>query len=149
MPFPYKKILCPIDLDENSIDALKEAAALARVANSPVHLLHVVQINPLAAQGAFEGLSGGEMYQTQVEFARQRLKEIAQAHLTNVPYEITIEIGMPTGTILEQIDKTRADLVVMATHGRRGVKHLILGSVAEMVVRESPVPVLTIRPPTN
>jgi nucleotide-binding universal stress UspA family protein len=59
---------------------------------------------------------------------------------------VIVEVGEPGERILDTERKFDADLVVMATHGRRGIKHLVLGSVAERIVRESSVPVLTIRP---
>ena len=54
-------------------------------------------------------------------------------------------VGVPWSQIIEQIDELRPDLVVLGTHGRRGLRHAVLGSVAEKVVRLSPVPVLTVR----
>lgn len=57
MPFPYDKILCPIEFDSNSRDALAHAAAMAIHSGATLHLLHVLQVNPLAAQGASEGFA--------------------------------------------------------------------------------------------
>lgn len=145
MPFPYRKILCPVDFDDNSAQAMKEAGALALQSGAVLHLLHVVQINPLVAQGAAEGFAGKEFYDTQVESARRQLEELAQSMPPAVKLELVIEIGEPGYLIVAAEQRLGADLVVMATHGRRGLKHLVLGSVAERVVRESSVPVLTVR----
>ena len=110
-----------------------------------LHLLHVVQINPLTAQGAAQGLAGKDFYDSQVEVARGRLEECAQSIPAGVKRELAVEIGEPGALIIAAPQRLGADLVVMATHGRRGLKHLVLGSVAERVVRESTVPVLTVR----
>ena len=145
MPFPYNKILCPLDFDDNSAHALHHAAALALSAGGLLHLLHVVQINPLAAEGAAGGFAGKELYDAQVEAARRRVEEIAQTIVPNVKRVILIEIGEPGAIIVEVASRVGADLLVMATHGRRGLKRLVLGSVAERVIRESIVPVLVVR----
>jgi universal stress protein A len=146
MPFPYKRILCPVDFDDYSADALKEAAALALNGAGTVHLLHVVQINPLVDLGAAQGLSAGKMYESQIEFARKQVEQMLTAMPPGVKREVIIEIGEPGDSIRDAQTKLGADLVVMATHGRKGLKHLVLGSVAERVVRESRVPVLMVRP---
>ena len=74
------------------------------------------------------------------------LNKIAHEHLDGVGYEVYTKIGgEPASVILETIEKLGVDSVVMATHGRKGIGRLILGSVAERVVRESPCPVLTVR----
>jgi universal stress protein A len=141
MSFPYKRILCPVDFDGNSGAAVKEAAALARLLDATVLLLHVVQINPLAT----EGYVLAELQESQSNAARVKVAEIAGRDLVGVKHEIDIEIGDPAETLLAMEKKLNADVVVMATHGRRGVTRLVLGSVAEKIVRESTVPVLTLR----
>lgn len=105
----------------------------------------MVQINPLTAQGAAQGFAGKDFYDSQVEAARGRLEECAQCVPSGVKRELAVEIGEPGALIIAAPQRLGADLVVMATHGRRGLKHLVLGSVAERVVRESTVPVLTVR----
>ena len=107
-------------------------------------MLHVVQINPLAAEGAAGGFAGKELYDGQAEAARRQLEEIAQTIPPNVKRELMIEIGEPGAVIVEAASRVGADLLVMATHGRRGLKRLVLGSVAERVVREASAPVLIV-----
>lgn len=145
MPFPYDKILCPIEFDSNSRDALAHAAAMAIHSGATLHLLHVLQVNPLAAQGASEGFAAQQFYDSRIREARIRLEEYAESIPAVVKRELTVELGEPGNTIITAQQRIGADLVVMATHGRRGLKHLVLGSVAERVVRESSAPVLTIR----
>jgi nucleotide-binding universal stress UspA family protein len=145
LSFPYKKILCAIDFDDHCVEAINQAAALAQHFSAVLYLLHVIQINPLAAQGAAEGLAGKEFYDSQVKAARQHLEQLVQSIPAAVKREIVIEIGEPAGSISAAQQRLGADLHVMATHGRRGFKRLVLGSVAEKVLRESVVPVLTVR----
>ena len=146
MPFPYKRILCPVDFDQYSADALKEASALALSSAGTLYVLHVVQINPLDDAGATGGVAAGEMYDTQIELARKQVEQMLTTMPPGVKCEVKTEIGEPGGSIADAQRKLDADLIVMATHGRKGLKHLVLGSVAERVVRESRVPVLTVRP---
>jgi nucleotide-binding universal stress UspA family protein len=145
LSFPYKKILCAVDFDDHSTQAINEAAALAQHSAAILYLLHVVKINPLVAQGAAEGLASKEFYDAQVEAARQQLEQLTQSIRSGVESEIAVEIGEPADSILAARQRSEADLLVVATHGRRGLKRLVLGSVAEKVVRESLVPVLTVR----
>ena len=141
MTFPYKRILCPVDFDINSLHAVEEAGALARGGIGRLCLLHVIQINPLAT----EGFVLAELYDSQEKYAREKLDQITRDRL-GVECEILIERGNPADVILAMEKTVAPDLVVMATHGRRGFTRLVMGSVAEKVVRESITPVLTVRP---
>jgi universal stress protein A len=143
MSFPYRRILCPVDFDDNADAAMREAGALARSAGGSIILLHVVQISPLAT----EGFVLGQLEESQTKDARAKLQKLAERELPTTNYEIAIEVGDPADVILAMGKRLAVDLVVMATHGRRGVAHLILGSLAERIVRSAPVPVLTVRPP--
>lgn len=138
--------MCPVDFDKNSACAIKEAAELALGGGGTLCLLHVVQINPLAAQGAAQGYAAGELYDSQLEFARKQVEQMLGNLPAGLKHEIAIEFGEPGSVIVAAVKSLGVDLVVMATHGRRGLVHLVLGSVAERVVREAAVPVLTVRP---
>jgi len=146
MAFPYKRILCPVDFDDMSAEGVREAAALAVHGGGTLLLIHVVKINPLASQGAAEGYAGGQLYEGQVELARERVGQMAADLPAGVKPEIVVEIGEPGDSIVAAEKNLEADLVVMATHGRRGLARIVLGSVAERVLRGSNVPVLTVRP---
>ena len=141
MAFPYRNILCPMDFDDNSIDALDTAAGLARQNDGTVVALHVVPmiIEPTGMPVYVD------VYKGQEEAARTKLEEIARKHLAGVKYDLLTQMGDPASTILKTVRKVNADLVVMATHGRRGLSRFFLGSVAETVVREAACPVLTVR----
>ncbi len=141
MAFPFRNILCPVDFDDNSLEALDVAANVARQNDGIVFVLHVV---PMMA--APTGMSAYvEMYKGLEETARDKLKDIAHRRLTGLKYELLTDTGSPAAIILRTEKSAGADLVVMATHGRRGFSRFFLGSVAELVLRESICPVLTVR----
>ena len=140
MSFPYKRILCAVDFDDNAPSAIEEAAALARASDGVVILFHVVWVTPLAS----EGYVLAELQKSQMADASLKLEELGRHHLDGAKYELAIELGDPGDGIVAATSRCHADLVVMATHGRHGVSHLVLGSVAERVVRSSPVPILTL-----
>jgi nucleotide-binding universal stress UspA family protein len=130
MAFPYKTILCPIDFDENSIAALNKAVEIARHFGSTLKLIHV--LSP-------------EISLRQEKDAQARLSEIAKQKLGGLRYESRVQTGNVITTILAVQTKDRPDLLVMATHGRRGLSHTFLGSVTEAVIRNATCPVLSIR----
>jgi universal stress protein A len=135
----FKKILCPVDFDQNSLLALGVASELAQERKATLYLLHVVAMPP----GPEVALSFGKME----AMARTKLERLAQGKLgRKIRYEVYVRMGDPRSEILLVAKQQGADLIVMATHGRKGLRHLVLGSVAEAVVREAPCPVLTIRP---
>lgn len=135
----FKKILCPVDFDPNSLPALRLASELAQEGKATLHLLHVVAMPP----GPEAALSFGKMETA----ARTRLEQLARTRIPDkVRYKVEVTIGDPAVEALQAAKSLQADLIVMATHGRRGLSHFVLGSVAERVVREAPCPVLTVRP---
>jgi len=137
----YQRILCPIDFDDNSIAALATAADLARRFDGTVYVLHVVPmiVQPIAMPVYVD------IYKSQEETAWARLKDIARKELAGIKCELIVKMGEPAATIIRAQKNVNANLIVMATHARRGFSRFFLGSVAEMVLRESPCPVLTIR----
>ena len=136
----FRKILCPVSFDANSITALKLACELAQSRDGIIYLLHVVPAPPPATPIQLEPFP-----QTEHD-ARTALGELARANLEGkVEFEILVRSGDPAQVAIAIADEVDADSIVMATHGRKGVSHFFLGSVAERVVRESPCPVLTVR----
>ena len=141
MPFAFKKILCPVDFDDNSIAALDAAANIARESGATLEVLHVI---PIVIQ------PGGmpihvDIYSVEEETAKTELLELAKLHLQGVKYELRTTVAQPSAAILHAQRQLGADAIVMGTHGRHGFAHFFLGSVAERVVREANCPVLTIR----
>jgi nucleotide-binding universal stress UspA family protein len=137
----FNKILCPVDFD-HSLDALDFAIKLARQNDAKLCVLNVAPI-PI---GAAELTSGLEQPFWEVT-AKARLELIAKQKLVNtVEYELMTRSGDASAGILTAAVEEHIDLIAMSTHGRSGISHFFLGSVAERVVREASCPVLTIRP---
>ena len=139
MSFPYKTILCPIDFDENSLAALDEAVAIARHFNSSLILIHVVPVAYLLGEAPPWGLYDQE------KAAAAKLADIARQRVAGLKHEFQLYMGDVITGILDAQKKYQADLLVMATHGRRGIARMVLGSIAEAVVRKVNCSVLTIR----
>jgi nucleotide-binding universal stress UspA family protein len=140
------RILVPTDFSADAEVAVAHAAEFAQRFGAAVHLLHVVD-DTLAA-----GMWSSEMYTAevaglQVNLVKDAEQRIRQATLptSGVPLHTEVRTGRPAATIVEAARELSADLIVMGTTGRTGVAHLLLGSVAERVVRTAPCPVLTIR----
>lgn len=137
----FTKVLCPVSFDDNSIAAVEVARELAQGKDATIYLLHVVPAPPIPATP----IPMEPFPQTEHD-ARAKLQELAQKHLEGkVKYEIVARSGDPARVVIGVVEEVGADSIVMATHGRKGVSHFFLGSVAERVVRESPRPVLTVR----
>ena len=141
MSLPYRKILCPVDFDENSIAALETAAEVARHFDATVYVLHTVPmiIVPTSMPVYVD------LYKGQEETARKNLQELVRKHLAGIKYEIMVHMGEPARSILKAERGIGADLLVMSTHGRHGFSRFFLGSVAELVLREARCPVMTVR----
>lgn len=137
----FDKILCPIDFDENSIAALDLACELAGP-DSTIVLLHSVDV-PVVAQAGV----ATEPYPVTEEDAKSNLRALADERLEGkVGYELLTDVGDPARAILAAAERLGVASIVMATHGRKVLGRLMLGSVAARVVREATCPVLTIRP---
>jgi nucleotide-binding universal stress UspA family protein len=135
----FKKILCPVDFDPNSLGALQLASELAQEGEAILNVVHVVAMPP----GPEVALPFGEMETT----ARRRLERLVRQKIKGkARYQVEVMMGDPGVEILQAAKRQGAHLIVMATHGRKGLRRLILGSVAEHVVREASCPVLTVKP---
>jgi len=144
----FLRILSPVDFHENSLAALEYAAQFARQYDATVYLLHVIPTAELHLHREVyrptEG--GGADVHWAKKVSKEKLQEIAQQYLSGgIRHEILTRLGDAAKSILEAAEEVGAELIVMATHGRTGIAHFFLGSVAEQVVREAPCPVLTIR----
>jgi nucleotide-binding universal stress UspA family protein len=149
----YKHILAPIDGSAASQRGLQEAIGVARDQQAQLRLLSVVD-DSLAAieRSAFHGydeLVDALRVAGQAVLAEGRQQALAQglqaAQVETIQRETTAH--RVAGSIVAEAKKAGCDLIVMGTHGRRGVSHLVLGSDAELVIKTSPVPVLLVRPP--
>jgi nucleotide-binding universal stress UspA family protein len=144
----FRNILCPVYFDETSPAALEYARHFAQQSQGVVHLLHVVPTDEWhllrkVYRPEGEGDGGADIVQAE-KIAREKMQELARAHLSEVTHEIVTRLNSdPAEGILEAEKELTVDLVVMATHGRTGIAHLILGSVAEKVARESRCPIFS------
>jgi nucleotide-binding universal stress UspA family protein len=140
----FSTILCPIDFERDSMDALELACRVAKQNSATVYLLTVIGAPPAAASALPPvGLIPDSEFEAS---CRSRLEALAQEKLAGVSHQVVVVTGNAAPEILKLAAQRDIDLIVMGTHGRTGVKHFLLGSVAERVVREAPVPVLTIHP---
>ncbi|HJU09508.1 MAG TPA: CBS domain-containing protein [Candidatus Binataceae bacterium] len=135
----FKKILCPVDLDDSASSALALAANVARNDGAEVYVLHVVPL--ILNSGEIPVFVG--LRKEQQESAKVRLAELTSRYLANTKSIIETAVGEPAPTILSAAKKLPADLIIMATHGRRGFSRFFLGSIAELVMREVICPVMT------
>jgi universal stress protein A len=143
---PIKNILVPTDFSEPAAAALEYATTLAHEFHGRLHLLHVVAAPYVYPWGTdVPAVPIADLLTQSEEAASQRLRELAQL-TPALAGRITVEteVGTPVERILDYVSANAIDLVVIGTHGRGMVGHLLLGSVAERVVRRSPVPVLTV-----
>lgn len=144
MAFPYRRILNPIDLDENSIKSIEVAAEFARQNDGTVILLHVIPAFPIS-RCSLDNTSGGLPTSTIPEDeARAKLEEVARKCLRGIENQLMVCLGDPTAAILGAATDLVADVIIMETHGRTGFSRAFFGSIAEEVLREAPCPVLTV-----
>ncbi|QIB74984.1 universal stress protein [Halogeometricum borinquense] len=140
----YQRILVPTDGSPGSERVLEHAVELASVHGATVHALYVINSGSFAGlpmESSWEGLD--EMLHEDAEAAIADVRAIAER--SNVQVETSIVEGTPSREIVRLAERGGCDLIVMGTHGRGGIDRLLLGSVAEKVVRASMVPVLTVR----
>ena len=143
-------ILAPTDFSDYSKKAISDAFELARTFGATLSLLHVIEPPPYPIEGFAPSAVGADLLG---DLEQQASTELAQvlpdAQEAKVEVTRAVAIGSPSQKIVETAEAEHVDLIVMATHGRTGLSHLLIGSVAERVVRTAPCPVLTIRPPAE
>jgi nucleotide-binding universal stress UspA family protein len=138
----WQRILVPVDFSETSQSAVRQAVDLAASFRSSLILLHVG--DRAAADVATEFPLGLEASLLDAE--RERLlKVLTPAEQAQLHPEFVIVAGSPAHEIVRCADEREVDLIVMGTHGRSGVSHMLIGSVAERVIRSAPCPVLVVR----
>ena len=141
------KILYPSELREYSLKILPYVLSMSEKYNSTIYLLHV--IDDISKWGGFYMPHISlDLYQKEaMEAAEKFMDKVCEKQMKGCPnFERRILSGDPAAKILKTIDSEAVDLVVMGTHGYKGLEQAIFGSVARKVVKSSPVPVLTINP---
>lgn len=140
----FQRILVPTDFGDASRRATDLAVDMAHTDQASLTLVHTCELPIYTYPGMAMG--GTDLLTALEEAARQQLdRELARVRESFPAATAILRTGTAWEEILATIDAVQADLIVMGTHGRRGVTHLLLGSVAEKIVRTSRVPVLTIR----
>jgi nucleotide-binding universal stress UspA family protein len=140
----YDRIVVPTDGSASSRPAIDHAIELATVHDATIHALYVVNIasfSGVPTEGSWEGVS--HALEREGEEALDKVEAACDAH--EVPVERLRLEGRPSQRIVEYATEEDGDLIVMGTHGRGGLDRLLLGSVAERVVRSAPVPVMTVQ----
>jgi nucleotide-binding universal stress UspA family protein len=142
---PTQHFLVPIDFSEYADQALAYAIRLASTLDAQLTLLHVMQ--PLPMAGVDMGVTLPATYLQEVEAEVQRSMEVALARVTAAGLigECVVLYGVPFQEIVDTAKARQVDLIIMGTHGRTGLLHVLLGSVAEKVVRLAPCSVLVVR----
>ncbi|AFK17773.1 universal stress protein [Haloferax mediterranei ATCC 33500] len=140
----YDHILLPTDGSDATDATIEHAATLAETYDATVHVLSVAD-----SRNRFETPSAGIAPDVWEESERKRAENAADAAIDALPDTVAteklVEEGVPHAVIIDYADDADIDVVVMATHGRTGLDHYLVGSVTERVVRKSSAPVLTIR----
>lgn len=147
--FPPRRVLVAIDFSELGDRALAYAVGVADNAGAHLIALHVVEPAPMLStlmpQVAGEpGADWGDVTRERVQAARELL-ELRLANLSLGSWEAVVVVAQPADGIVDTAEQLDADIVVLASHGRTGVKRALLGSVAELTVRHATRPILVVR----
>jgi nucleotide-binding universal stress UspA family protein len=140
---PIRTILHPTDFSKRSTVAFRLACSLARDHQAVLIVLHVAPAEPLFLDGPY--IPPPPSFRTELI---QKLNEICPDR-NNLPVEHRLAEGDPAVQICRLAAESNCDLIVMGTHGRTGMGRLLMGSVAEQVVRKAPCPVLTVKEPAT
>ncbi|MGB0678487.1 MAG: universal stress protein [Polyangiales bacterium] len=143
-----RHIVCPVDFSAVSDESVEYALTLATRLGARVDIIHVYQL-PMYALPDGALLSGPDVaLRLSDELQKQLDARVERWQEHGVPLTAHLIEGLPFSEICKFAEENQADLIVMGSHGRTGLQHLLLGSVAERVVRTATVPVLTVRRPT-
>jgi universal stress protein A len=137
----YSKILCAFEFDGNSIAALLLASTLAKESNATLHVLNIARV-PIPDMDVPLPFDANPRWEKE---ARAKLAAIVHDTISaEVQCVLDVRTGAPDIDIVRAARELGVDLIVMVTHGRTGLEHLILGSITEHVIREAPCPVLVL-----
>lgn len=143
-----KKILCPVELwEEKTNRILDYAATLAKAFDAEIIILHVTpKFDEYARASILVTSVSTLMTEVMAESEAKMKKVLANSKLKDIKVSSQIVNGLAADEILAVAKKQKVDVIIMGTHGRKGMDHLLFGSVAEKVVRTSEIPVMTVRP---
>lgn len=142
-----KKILVPTDLSDQSLVAVAFARTLAEQFGAVITLMYVVDNLPVLTYPLPVDFNTDRIFKDAIETAKMDVKLFVAEKLDDdESIERVVTLGTPHEEIVQYAMDNSVDLIVIATHGRTGLRHVLLGSVAERVVRYSHIPVLTVKP---
>jgi universal stress protein A len=143
----FRHILAPTDFSEYSKQAIASALEWAKKFGAKLSILHVIELPPYPVEGYVPpNLSATFLDDLERQAAADLAQVVPEAEATNIAVARVTAVGTPSRKIIETAEAEQVDLIVMATAGRTGLSHLVMGSIAERVVRTASCPVLTIRP---
>lgn len=142
----WKRILCPVDFSETARAAMDTAIDLAGKFDGELLLVHAYPIPGYTFPDG-SAVASARMLQELADEAGRHLEEWRELAMKAGAKKVSVEsaVGDPAGEIVRVAAEKKADLVVMGTHGRTGIEHALMGSIAERVVRRAKCPVLTVR----
>jgi universal stress protein A len=142
-------ILVPVDFSGHSEKAIETAVEFAKAFSAEVHLLHAYSL-PVGVVGPYDYQIPANVLGEMRESAARRVdEEVKKVQNQGVEASGMITEGVPTQAIVDAAEQIGANLIVMGTRGLTGLKHVVLGSVAERTIRHAPCPVLTIHDPDD
>jgi len=145
----FRTILVPTDLSENSLGAFRAAVSLARRYEGKVHAVFVLDIRADFSSLSLDFLPTipiEEVQHASREKAKERLEEIFEREVAeDVRGDAAVREGNPFLEIVTHAQERKADLICLTTHGYSGLKHILLGSVAEKILRKAPCAVLALK----
>jgi universal stress protein A len=142
-----RKILITTDLSKYSLAALEYASEIGLYPGPRLYLLHVVDAHPSKVTPNGVDIESRSAYHAVQEQARKRLEEFVERNVSpDIRATLVVRVGTPVDEIRRFAEEEGVDLIVIATHGWTGLRHIVMGSVAERTVRHSSVPVLTVKP---
>ena len=140
------RILVPVDFSQDSAAAVEQAIEFARVFDAEIDLIHVYQIGTLMPYDS--GAYPEELIESLRNAAMQRIQGIdEEVRAAGIQSRIHLSHDVPSHAIVAAAEELSSDLIVMGTRGLTGLKHVLLGSVAERTVRHAPCSVLTVKQP--
>ena len=143
-----KSILFPTDFSEGSAQALQYAVDMSKRYGAKLYVVHVIYDIAKATGWYVPHVSMDEMYKDIQEGAKKELERFGVEELAGVKnVERRVITGVPHEEIISFVSANKIDLVIMGTHGRKGIDKILFGSTAAQVVRHAPCPVLTVRLP--
>lgn len=142
-PAAIKRIVVPIDLSHCSLDALEYAVQFAKPLGAAITILHAME--PVA-YGLDFSLSHAKEWKEQRDYLEKRLSVLSACVTAHgIQADHVLRPGLPADSIVSYVAQQGFDLMIMGTHGRRGISHVLLGSIAGAMLRHAPCPVLTVR----